>query len=93
VSAFYYEIGNLEAKFRSQLKHIHLALLVRHRFVTAPYSYASVLGPMLEDLKVLQTKGCDVVVNGEKITLACLASISSDNLSAHCLGGFRACFS
>ena len=39
ICAFYYVIGNLHPKYRSHLKHIHLALLVRHRFVTCPFSY------------------------------------------------------
>ena len=31
--AFYYTIGNLSGKYRSQLKHIHLALLARYSHV------------------------------------------------------------
>ena len=54
--AFYYTIGNLSGKYRSQLKHIHLALLARYSHVKQ-FGLDVILKPMLDDLKQLSTEG------------------------------------
>lgn len=33
LTAFYFTIGNLEPTYKSQLRHIHLCLLVRHQLL------------------------------------------------------------
>ena len=88
VCAFYFSIGNLEPKYRSHLRHIHLAILARYKLVQK-YTYSDILKPLIEDLKKLQTTGLSVTVDGHVNQLyGGLATISSDNLSAHSLGGF-----
>lgn len=88
--AFYYSVGNL--KHRSKLKHIHLALLVRQTFVKS-CGLATILKPMLDDLKKLESEGFVVTVGGiEKTFHAALATFSADNLSAHMLAGFTMSF-
>jgi hypothetical protein len=95
ISAFYFTIGNLECRFRSQLKHINLLLLVPYRHIqSGRYSYSDVLRPFIADLKVLATDGIVVEVGHTKYSLlGGLATVSCDNLSAHSLGGFSCCFS
>lgn len=83
---FYYTVGNLGGKYRSHLKHIHLALLVRH-------SHLKEFGMDIDDLKQLSTDGFTVNICGtEHKVYAALATFSADNLSSHMIGGFRMCF-
>lgn len=90
--AFYYTVGNLSGKYRSQLKHIHLALLVRYSHVKQ-FGIDMILKPMIEDLQQLSTEGVIINVCGtEHKVYAALATFSGDNLSAHMIGGFRMCF-
>ena len=61
VCAFYFSIGYLEPKYRSHLRHIHLAILARYQLVQK-YTYSDILKPLIEDLNKLQTTGlyvCD----------------------------------
>ncbi len=48
--AFYYTVGNLDKKYRSQQRHIHLALLVRYSYVKR-CGLDVILKPLLNDLK------------------------------------------
>ncbi|KAJ8346571.1 hypothetical protein SKAU_G00279720 [Synaphobranchus kaupii] len=90
--AFYYTIGNLSGKYRSQLKHTHLALLVRYSHMKQ-VGMETILKPMMDDLKRLSTEGIIIKVCGtEHKVYAALATCSADNLSAHMIGGFRMCF-
>lgn len=61
--AFYYTVGNMDGRYRSQLKHIHLALLVRYSYVKQ-CGWDVILKPMLDDLKELATNGFTVNVSG-----------------------------
>lgn len=91
--AIYYTVGNMGAKYCSQIKHIHLALLVRFCYVKQ-FGLDDILKPLLNDLKKLSSEGFSVVVNGmEKTVHAALAVISADNLSSHMMGGFSMSFS
>lgn len=90
--AFYYTIGNLDKRFRSHQRHIHLALLVRYSYVKQ-CGWSTILKPMLDDLKKLAIDGFTVSIDDhEHIIHAALATISCDNLSAHMLGGFTCSF-
>ena len=93
VTAFYFTLGNLEAKYNSQLRHIHLCLLIRHQLFQR-YPPQEILRPLILDLKELYTEGIAICVN-ERIhhLRGALATISADNLSAHNLTGFTSCFS
>ena len=59
VSGFYFFIGNLGPKFRSQLRHIHLVLMVRFQ-VQQKYGYSAVLQPLIDDLKQVSQTGITV---------------------------------
>ncbi len=90
--AFYYTVGNLDNKYRSQQRHIHLALLVRYSYVKQ-CGLDVILKPLLNDLKKLATDGFTVTVDETEHTFrAALATLSGDNLSAHMIGGFTMSF-
>lgn len=90
--AFYYTVGNINGKHRSKLNHIHLALLVRYTYVKT-CGLQTILKPLINDLKKLETEGIKVKVNGtEKTIHAGLATFSADNLSAHMLARFTMSF-
>ena len=93
--AFYFSLENIETKYQSQLHHIHLCILVKHRYLQSKdYSYSDILQPLIRDLKRLQNEGIIVSRSGCNTTFfGGLATISADNLSAHSLGGFTCSFS
>ncbi len=91
--AFYFFIGNLEEKYHSKLKYIHLSILVKEKFIKRSNTFAQVLKPLISDLKKLFYDGIKVVIEGVEVRLyGALATISADNLSAHALAGFRRAF-
>ena len=92
VSAFYFVIGNIEQRYRSQLRNIHLLAIVKDSLIKK-YSFGDILKPLLKDLHILQTTGIDIKFDGlPKTIYGAVATITCDNLSAHSLGGFRSCF-
>ena len=93
ISAFYFSIGNLPAKYRSALRHIHLLILVKHRLVKT-YGFEKILEPLIFDLQKLQSDGIELCFEGRTYNIkGGLATISADNLSSHALGGFSCSFS
>ena len=94
ITAVYYMLGNIHPRFRSQQHLIHLALLVKHKYVKECGSdYAAVMQPLLHDLNSLQLDGITVSVNGcKRIVKGKLIAVSADNLTAHALGGFHVYF-
>lgn len=60
--AFYYTVGNVGVKFRSHLKHIHLALLVRHSHLKQ-FGMDVILKPLIDDLKQLSMRHCKCLWN------------------------------
>eukprot|EP00112_Aurelia_sp_Birch-Aquarium-sp1_P011911 Seg250.10 transcript_id=Seg250.10/GoldUCD/mRNA.D3Y31 product="hypothetical protein" protein_id=Seg250.10/GoldUCD/D3Y31 len=92
--AFYYSLGNIHPRYRSQLKHIYLSILIKHKLLKEKYTYADIMKPLIDELKILQTQGIKVKANHKEFNIfGAIATISSDNLSAHSLAGFNACFS
>lgn len=93
ISCFYFVRLNIPPKYRSQLRNIHVTILVRHKFVLK-YGYESILRPLISDLLKLQVEGVTVNADNEQhIIKGALVSIASDNLSAHSQAGFSTCFS
>jgi hypothetical protein len=86
---FYFTLGNLLAKYRSQLRHVYLSILFPYRLLKEGYTYSDFLKPLIGDLKTLQKEGITVTI-GEQIYkfIGAVATISTDNLSAHSLAGF-----
>ena len=52
MSAFYFQLGNIPHKYRSQLTDIHL-LLVCHASMVKSFGYKAILKPLINDLKKL----------------------------------------
>ena len=84
VSAVYFVLGNLPAKYRSRLTDIHLLSIVPTRLISK-YGYEKVLEPLIKDLKTLETQGLDIVFEGKKLHFqgTFLSMVVCDNLAAH----------
>ena len=52
---FYFSLGNIPPKFRSQLSAIYLVAITRHQNVTK-YGMDSILCPFVDDMKKLVSK-------------------------------------
>ncbi|XP_065654852.1 uncharacterized protein LOC136081466 [Hydra vulgaris] len=93
ISVFYFIVGNIESKYWSSLNHIHLALISKYSIIKE-HGYALILQPLLNDLMILQIEGININVEGITHNLkGSIVTLSGDNLSAHTIGGFSACFS
>lgn len=93
ISAFYFTLGNIHPKYRSNLKHIRLLLLVKHN-VLKQYRVQKILEPLISDLKKLQRDGIQLLWKGKELCVrGTLVTVSADNLSAHALAGFSSSFS
>ena len=93
MNATYFTLGNLPSKYSSQLKHIHLVNIVKHKAVKAE-GYAATFAPLVNELKQLFTDGFDVCVSDGHVEkfYAVLCTVSGDNLSSNGLAGFRQVF-
>lgn len=93
VSAFYFTLGNIHPKYRSNLKHIHLLLLVKYNTLKK-YGVKKIVEPLISDLKKLESNGIELVWKGKELSVrGALVTVSADNLSAHALAGFSCSFS
>ncbi|XP_042147361.1 uncharacterized protein LOC121047091 [Ixodes scapularis] len=88
LTAVYFSVLNFPQKVRSRLSGIHLALLVKDKFV-ASYGLHKIFDPLVRDIAELEKNG--IIVNGEVIYGSVLA-VTGDNLSSHRLGGFKCSF-
>ena len=87
----YFTIGNLEPKYRSCLKHIHLLSIFPNRHVES-YGLNFLLKPIVEEIKLLED-GVDMMIHGTMIKVyGTLAVLTADNLASHAVGGFKAGF-
>ena len=86
-------LGNIPAKYRSRLKDIQLALLFPSE-LTGKYGYESLLQPLIEDLKILETTSIKIAFEGRThIFRGTITMVVADNLALHALGGFFCNFS
>jgi len=93
LSAFYVLIGNIETKYWSSLSNIHLALLCRYSAVKE-VGYRKILEPLIADIKVLESEGVEIEIQGGKHRIyGSVVTFSGDNLTSHAVGGFSTCFS
>jgi len=90
LTAVYWVVLNLPAKFRSSLPLIHLALLGKSTDVKL-FGYDKFLYPLIKDIQSLEQTGVFIEVLGRfvKGTIFC---VCADNLGAHSLAGFQECF-
>ena len=59
---FYYTLGNLPPKFRSQLQAIHLLMVVKVQHIQL-YGIDEVLAPVIDDLQTLKkVRGASMVI-------------------------------
>jgi hypothetical protein len=92
LSAFYFLVGNLETKYWSSLTNIHLALLCNYNTVKR-FGYDDILKPFLNDIKLLESDGILLEIEGEVHHVYGVVTFTGDNLTSHSLGGFNSCFS
>lgn len=87
ITAVYWMILNLPAKWRSTLTSIQLAVLGRSVDVKK-FGYDKLLEPLIKDLKALEQNGVFVETLGHyvKPTVFC---VCADNLGAHSLAGYQ----
>jgi len=52
IGAFYFAVGNISPKYRSQISAIHLVALVKSTYI-GTYGMDSVLKPIVDDVKKL----------------------------------------
>ncbi|XP_049330956.1 uncharacterized protein LOC125799085 isoform X2 [Astyanax mexicanus] len=91
ITAIYWVIANLPAKYRSALSSIYLALLSNSNDVKT-FGYAQIVEPLLKELCTLETKGFYIDRLGTFVKGTVLY-VSSDNLGAHSFAGFQESFS
>lgn len=93
LNATYLTLGNLPSKYRSNLQHIHLAIMIKHKAVKE-FGYAAVFAPLVHELQALFSEGFCVEIDGGRVEkfFGVLCTVSGDNLSSHGLGGFRQVF-
>jgi len=93
ITGIYFFLGNVEKRYTSSLRSIHVALLVRSNLVKK-YSLDVIFERLVNDLQVLEISGITIQVNEVQTTIyGSLASLSADNLACHEVGGFRKTFS
>ena len=93
ITAFYFLLGNLDPKYRSQLDMIQLVALVKATDVKK-FGLEKVIQPLLEDIYILETEGISIKYEGRNLHFnGSISFIASDNLGAHFLGGFQENFS
>jgi hypothetical protein len=93
ITAVYFQVGNIEQKYLSSLRSIHVACICNSA-LAKKYGLNVILKEIIEDVKVLQTTGINLSVEGQShLRLGSIATVSADNLASHEIGGFRRCFS
>lgn len=90
---FFYSLGNIAPKYRSQLKTVNLAIVATVP-VIEKYGLDKVLQPFLTDVNTLSTAGISVTIKGlERVFKGALLTFLADNLASNDLGGFKKSFS
>ena len=88
-----FTLGNIDPKFRSSLRIIHLAIAATVPVIER-HSIDLIMKPYLQNLHTLATGGIVVNVKGiEQTFRGALFAFLVDNLASHALGGFKESFS
>ena len=70
------------------MNDIHLAVLSPASFVSK-YGYKTILAPLLDDIKKLETEGIQVMFEGNQHHFfGTVNMLIADNLGAHAIGGY-----
>nr|XP_039258818.1 uncharacterized protein LOC120335387 [Styela clava] len=93
LTCFYYTLGNVQVKYLSSLRNMHI-LAVVYSSVVKTYGHSAVLEKFCQDVWILEHEGISVkTTDGQNLHFyGGLATISGDNLGSHDIGGFRRCF-
>ena len=91
---FYYILENVNVRYWSSLRNIHLACLIKSS-VAKHYSYCLLLQRLNKNLFALERDVLCVTLPGgySKISQGGVATILADNLRSHKVRGFGMCFS
>ncbi len=88
IGLIYYQFEQLPSYLQSKLSNIYLALCY-HTEDLKSYGWRSVLAPLINELRELETTGIDLMVNGirtnYKVILSC---VTGDNLFLNSILGF-----
>jgi hypothetical protein len=88
IGCIYYQLENLPSFMQSKTDNIFLTLCY-HTEDVKNFSWTAVLKPLVQELKVLESEGIDIMVNGSLVNNKVLIScITGDNLFLHRLLGF-----
>ena len=89
--AFYFTLGNLHQRCKSQMSAMFLVLLCKSSSVQK-HGFSAIAAVINRELSVLENDG--IVVDGYPCAIhGALAFIAGDNLNSHLIGGFSASFS
>ena len=56
--------------------------------------YSKIHEPLINDFKILETQGIEIIYNDKKVDLkGTISFLSADNLAAKRIGGYVECFS
>ena len=92
-AAFYFSLGNINIKLRSQLQSIHLLCLADSHLLQK-HGLSVVLKPLLDDLKKLEEEGITIQrPEGNFQFYGSLLVAVADNLGSHMLGCYTQSFS
>ena len=91
LGAIYFTLRNFPPKYNSCLANIHLCMLF-HTQDIKKYGFATILEPLVNDLKILETGGIDFPGLGGRIN-GSIFQVTGDNLGLHGLFGYVESFS
>ena len=89
LGCLFFTLGNVQPKYRSSLKSIHLVAVGKHEHI-ARYGIDLFLAPFVNNIKSLYCDGIEI--NRGKHTQRVhggLLAFLADNLAAHAVGGFK----
>lgn len=88
INATYFRLGNIDSRHQSVDYFTQVILLCDSQHVKQ-YGYPKIFEPMINEIKLLETEGIDIVYNGHLVNLkGTISFISADNLAANGIGGF-----
>lgn len=90
LGALYFILRNFPDSFNSQLNNIHMLALF-YSEDAKKYGYSSIFNHIIADLKILETKGIQLV--GGRQFFGTVCALSHDNLGANSILGFQESFS
>ncbi|KAK0134446.1 hypothetical protein N1851_029941 [Merluccius polli] len=91
LGAIYFTLRNFPPRYNSCLANIHLCMLF-HTQDIKKYGFATILEPLVNDLKILETDGIDIPGLGGLIN-GSIFQVTGDNLGLHGLFGYVESFS